>query len=544
MNAWLLLLPILVPLIGALVPLLPVPDFNRDRGPWAVALFTSLATLVISVVLLFTYRWSEGGSQLDFTVGWLPELGLNFALAVDGVSIWLVALTALITPIAVIVSRGQTNGRPQLYYLCLLMLEAALMGTFLASDLLLFYIFFELALVPVFLLIITFGTERRRHAATLYFLYAFAGSMLTLAAILYLGLHHFRETGAWSFALADLQTTAPGLAQIGAGDGGFWTPSHFVLVGLLAGFLVKVPAVPFHGYLPVAHRYAPAHGAVDLAGLVLKLGPFAILKFAIPLCPQAVVDLAPAIGLLAVTGILAAGLVCWRQEHAKELLAYSSVSHMGFVLLGLFALDADGLGSTGAMFYIFSYTISAGALFLMVGMLHQRVGSFRLSDTGGLGKVIPVWTFFAGFFVMASVGLPGLNGFVGEALTMAGAFLSPDAALGPWYAGFAVAGVVIAAIYLLTFFGKLALGPLKLPTDETPADLTPKEIGVLAPLAVLCLVLGLMPAPVLDSMSDTTQSWTAAARQAAVEASAADDTEHPHEHADDHDAIAAVTEAE
>lgn len=524
------LLLILTPLVGAALLLLPIQEFKHERSPWGVAFLASLVSLGLAVAALIQTTTSD--TTIGGSIAWLPSLGVSLALALDGVSVWLVLLVAAIGPVVVLASRGQIKGNPKPYYMFVLLLQAALMGTFVAADLIVFYIFFELTLIPAFFLIAAYGQPKAKAAATTYFIYAFTGSMLSFAAILYLGWWHQQVTGGWSFALADLINTAPQLINrpidLDLGVIAFsTTASHLVLAGLLAGFLVKVPIWPLHHYLPLAHSQAPTHGAIDLAGLVLKLGPFAILKFAVPLCPAAAVDFAPTLGVLAILSILAMGLICWVMNDAKKLLAFSSVSHMGFVVLGLFAFDSEAIGATGAMFYIFAYTLSAGALFLLLGMLYKRVQTYRLDAVSGIAEQMPVWAVFTAFFVMASVGLPGLNGFVGELLTMVGTFNSPQGTLGPVFAGFAVVGVIVAAMYLLRMLGRIAFGDLKLPAGVSKlSDLDAREILVLAPLAVLCLVLGLMPQPVLNSMQDTCQAWTARAHVSADQKAESLKTQH------------------
>jgi NADH-quinone oxidoreductase subunit M len=295
-----------------------------------------------------------------------------------------------------------------------------------------------------------------------------------------------------------------------------------VLGALLAGFAVKVPLFPVHTWLPLAHTEAPTAGSVILAGVLLKLGTYGLLRFALPMCPAAVVQYAWLIGAFAVTGILATALICWVQTDVKKLIAYSSVSHLGFCVLGLFALDADNTGAVGAVMYMVNHGLSTGALFLCIGMIYERFHTREMADMSGLARVIPVWASFTVFFVLASVGLPGLNGFIGEFLTLIGAFLSPANVLGYEFAAVAGIGMILAAIYLLYMVGKIIFGPLKVPSvhndDGTHElkDLNGREILTLLPLAAACLILGLLPNSMLNSLQEPVGQLTYAAKTIAT----------------------------
>lgn len=495
----LLLWMIVAPFIGALALVVPVKELDDRRIIWKAALFTSLVTMAISLTLLFNFDWAQPTAQMRAELPWLPSLGLTFSLAIDGISIWLVLLTTVLMPIVFLAALPQVNERFREFYFWLLILEGALLGTFLARDLFLFYLCFEFTLIPLFFLIGIFGHTQKLRAAKTFFLYTFTGSLLTLVGVLYVAYHHFAVTGAWTMSIDALYETAHMMT--------FFEQS-MVLLAFLAGFGVKVPMWPVHTWLPLAHTEAPTAGSVDLAGLVLKLGPYGLLRFAIPMCPDAVVAFAPYIAGFGIAGIIFAGLVCWVQKDAKKLIAYSSVSHMGFCVLGLFAFDAQNIGAAGSVYYMISHGLSSGALFLCVGMLYDRFHTRNVDQMSGLGRVMPVWGFFMIFFCMASVGLPGLNGFIGEFLTMLGTFLSREGVLGPAFALFAASGVVIAAIYLLYIAGRLVFGPLKTPAlhgyeedeDHHVKDLSYREILTLAPLAALCLIFGIFPNIVLNSL--------------------------------------------
>jgi len=373
---------------------------------------------------------------------------------------------------------------------------------FAARDLVLFYICFEFTLLPMFLLIRVYGSTNRDRASVKFFLYTFTGSLIALAGLVYLVWWVAGRTGAWTLDIGALQEHA---VYMPAGS------QALVLGALLAGFAVKVPLFPVHTWLPLAHTEAPTAGSVILAGVLLKLGTYGIYRFALPMAPAAVVEYAPEIATLAIIGILYAGLICWVQDDVKKLVAYSSVSHLGFCVLGMVALNTSGL--TGGVLYMLSHGFSTGALFLMIGFMYERYHTRDMRRVGGLAAKMPIWATFMVFFALASVGLPGLNGFPSELLCLIGAFQS-DAAwtlghepgaqgitLGPWYAAVAGAGMVVAAMYLLYMVGRMCFGPLREPAGHDhhegdhhlPPDLGAREIVTLLPLAAACLYFGLYP---------------------------------------------------
>ncbi|MHC4977085.1 MAG: complex I subunit 4 family protein [Planctomycetota bacterium] len=458
-----------------------------------------------------------GAFQFATSVPWVESLGISFSLGVDSVALLLILLTVLLGPICVFASFTSINERQKLYYACLLILQAAMTGVFASRDLVVFYLCFEFTLAPMYVLIRQWGSVNRIKASTKFFLYTFTGSILTLAALVYVAwfnttLPDIENTmrGQWSFDIATLESAS----QIMSSGEQMW-----VLAALLAGFAVKVPLFPVHTWLPLAHTEAPTAGSVILAGVLLKLGTYGMYRFALPFTPVAMIEFAPGLAVLSIIGIIYAGLICWAQRDVKKLVAYSSVSHLGFCVLGLCALNMVGVG--GSVMYMINHGLSTGALFLCIGMIYERYHTRNMDEIGGLARRMPVWAFFMVFFTMASVGLPGLNGFVSEFMTMMGAFQAGAAwdgaiggtpgVLGPLFGTLAATGVIVAAIYLLYMVGRVVFGPLREPDDHShhsvlPTDLNFREIAILTPLAVLCVVLGLYPAPVLHSLEAPIQN--------------------------------------
>ncbi|UCD73799.1 MAG: NADH-quinone oxidoreductase subunit M, partial [Phycisphaerales bacterium] len=478
------------------------------RAKWIALLFSTI-TFIVSVIaaVAFGSMWGGGEFGLEWEVPWLSDFGISLSLGTDSVSLLLTLLTTVLMPLCVWGSFTAITDRLKEYYGWMLVLQAAMVGVFIARDLIFFYICFEFTLVPMYFLIALYGGENRAKACIKFFLYTFTGSMITLAGLLYVAWQYAAANDyVWSFAIADLTTFAR--TQLSGGQ------QAWVLLALMAGFAVKVPLFPLHTWLPLAHTEAPTAGSVILAAVLLKLGTYGLYRFVLPMVPMAVVEFTPLIAVISIIGILYAALVCWVQSDIKKLVAYSSVSHLGFCVLGLFALNP--LGAQGSVMYMLNHGLSTGALFFLVGMIYERYHTRDMNMLSGLSKRMPVWAFFMVFFVLSSVGLPGLNGFVGEFLCLIGAFTaSPDAAiypgvLGPWYAAIAALGMIFAAMYLLIMVGKVVFGPLKEPAvheednehggHHLPPDLTIREIAVLTPLAILCVYIGFQPAVVTGAM--------------------------------------------
>jgi len=516
-QATLIPLLVLMPVLSALSLIPPIRKLDKRNVVWGVSLGTSTLSFVLSLILAFAYWGGDDPSKFQGTIDWLPAIGLSFSYGINSISLWLILLTTFLMPLVVLASLIEVTHDYRQFHFWLQVLEAALIGTFISQDLILFYVCFEFTLIPLYFLVGMFGHTHRFRAATMLFLYTFSASVLTLAGAMYVAWFHYQDQGFWSFHLADLYAVAPKMS---------FTEQCWVFAAFLAGFGVKMPLWPVHTWLPLAHTEAPTAGSVDLAGLVLKLGPYGLLILAFPMAPEAAVAFAPWIGVLAVIGIVYAALCCWVQKDAKKLVAYSSVSHMGFCALGLFAFDDQLIGPTGAVAYMINHGLATGALFLCLGMLYDRFHTRQLDAMSGLMKIMPVWASFFVFFVLASVGLPGLNGFVGEFLTLMGTFAS-GSTLGVAYGAVAATGLIFGAIYLLHMVGKIVWGPLKLPqwhdSEEHGVarvhkhDLSWREVGVLTPIAMLCLVLGLYPAPMLDSLQEPIERYVAGPRAVIVE---------------------------
>ncbi|MEM7575974.1 MAG: NADH-quinone oxidoreductase subunit M [Planctomycetota bacterium] len=516
-----LLLPLLVflPLIFAGVLRLPLGLWRCRASTWKVSLGVAAATGLIALLLAATFDYGDAEIQMRGSIPWIPSLGLSFSYGLDAVSLWLVLVSAVVLlPVVVLASWGEKlqvgaseeqPGDFAAFLSWVFVLGAALMGVFVAQDAILFYAFFELTLIPAVFLIARFGGPERVRAAMTYFFFAFTGSVFTLAGLLYVGWVSAEANGVWSFEFDALYAAAATMSP---------TQQGWLLAALLAGFLVKTPMFPLHTWLPAAHEQAPSAGSVDVAALVLKIGPFGILKLAIPLAPVAAVNFAPVIGALACVGVVYAALCAWVQRDAKKLIAYSSISHMGFCLLGLFAFDAGGIGANGAIFYMLAHGLATGGLILCVGIVFDRFGTRDLTRLGGLASVAPGLAFFFVLFAMTSVGLPGLNGFVGEFLTMLGTFQSPTGVLGPAYAAVAATGVVLAAIYLLHLTAKIvwsapgnALSGPEHTTEilKTKGKLQRREFAMLAPLALGCVLLGVFPQLILGPIEQPVAGYVA-----------------------------------
>jgi NADH-quinone oxidoreductase subunit M len=485
------------PLLGVLA-LFFINKEQKDTLRWT-AVVTSLITFAISLWVLASFNPQNGNLQMVINLPWIQVAGLNISyfMGIDGLSILLVLLTTFLTPISILSSWEAVQERVKDFMIFFLLLEVAMVGVFLAQDLFLFFIFWEFTLVPMYFLIGIWGGPRRMYAATKFFLYTMAGSILMLLAIIWLGL----EGGTFSVPELIANLNIPAGAQT------------WLFLAFTAAFAIKVPMWPLHSWLPDAHVEAPTAGSVILAGVLLKMGTYGFLRFNIPLFPQAAITFAPWIALLAVIGIIYGAAVSYAQRDAKKLVAYSSVSHLGFVMLGLFALNAQGI--QGGILQMINHGLSTGALFLLVGMIYDRRHTREMDAYGGLWKVMPVYAVFTLIVTLSSMGLPGLNGFVGEFTILLGAFGS-EAIGSPWFAGFATLGIILAAVYLLFMFQKLFLGPVDKEENRVLLDLNLREIVTIVPLLVFIFWIGLYPRPFFALISPAVEQVVAALQIAAV----------------------------
>jgi NADH-quinone oxidoreductase subunit M len=476
----LILLPVAAAIVIAVIP----SKRAEIHLPLGIAL--SMLPLALAGYLFWVFE-PLPGYQHTVDAVWYEPWGISWSLGVDGISLPMVVLTALLVPIALGASTSIAK-RTKEFVVFILLLEAGMLGAFLALDLFLFFVFFEAILIPMYFIIGIWGGERRIYASIKFFIYTALGSALMLAAIIGLAFSYSAEFGSTSFALADLMEVT-----LDAG-----TERWFFAAFALA-FAIKVPLFPLHTWLPDAHVEAPTAGSVLLAAVLLKLGTYGLLRFNLALFPEASVDAVPIMAAVAVVGIIYGAVVAIVQPDLKKLVAYSSVSHLGFIVLGTFALTSGGL--QGAVIQNVNHGLTTGALFLLVGMLYDRRHTKAIADFGGLQKVMPVYAGFFLFMTFASIGLPGLNGFVGEFLVLVGSYATL-----PVFAIIASFGVVLAAIYLLWAYERVFTGVPDREENLALNDLSTREVGLLAPLAILVLVIGLFPSILLDKIGPSTEA--------------------------------------
>jgi NADH-quinone oxidoreductase subunit M len=468
-----------LPLVGAVVAAILPRGEGAQQKAWAFVV--SFVTFLVSLGLWFGFDPSRGAPEFQFetSVPWIASLGIGFHVGLDGVALLLVMLTTALTPIVVLASWNAVQDRVKEFFIALLFLETAMVGTFAALDLVLFYVFYEAILIPMYLLIGIWGSSNRVYATVKFFVYTFAASVLMLVAILYVYVNAGRTFDYVTVRNALQVSPATGALLFGA----------FALA-----FAVKVPMFPVHTWLPDAHTEAPTAGSVILAGVLLKMGTFGFFRYAMPLFPEAALRYRGIIAGLAVFGIAYGALMSLVQKDMKRLVAYSSVSHLGFVMLGMMAITAEGL--TGSVVQMLNHGVSTGGLFLLVGMLYERRHTRLISEYGGLAKQVPwIATVFL-VVTFSSVGLPGTNGFVGEFLILSGTWLSRLQAPG-WYAALGATGVVLGAVYMLVLVQKVFFGKITNPENRHLPDLSLREAFVMAPILLLIVGMGLAPQPFL-----------------------------------------------
>src|SRR5882724_3551893 len=500
--AWITLLPIAG---AALVMLIPREEEAIHRG---LGFGTALITFLVSLLILGDFDAAQAGFQLQVDKAWIEPLGIRFHLGVDGISLWLVLLTTFLMPLTLLSPQaiGIRNIRVREFIVAMLLLEAGMIGAFVALDMFVFYVFWELMLIPMYFIIGIWGGERRLYASIKFVIYTLIGSLLMLVAILYVYVQYHAVTGSYSFDYVTLsRLTLPQLPQL------------LCFCAFALAFAIKVPIFPLHTWLPDAHVEAPTGGSVILAGVMLKFGTYGFLRFAWPMFPYAAAQMAVPISILAVIGIIFGALMAYVQDDAKKLVAYSSVSHLGFVVLGIVTLTEAGV--QGAIYQMLAHGISTGGLFLGVGWLYDRRHSRKLADFGGLWAKTPVFAACFLVIVLASVGLPGLCGFIGEFLVLLGTFTAYKSwmlmGLGRYLMGpkilaiLSASAVILSAMYLLTMFQKLMFGKLDKPENKAASfrDIHGREVWVFGIVIVTALVMGIWPKPILDRSEKSVQAF-------------------------------------
>jgi len=495
---------LLAPIVGVIINFIASGLFKRgDEFIRVATLVSTLVTFGFAVLMLNEFDSSKDGYQMEHIAEWIPTAGIWYHLGVDGISIWLVLLSTIIMPIAILASWTSVNERVFLFHQFLLLLQTAMIGVFVSLDMFLFYVFWEVSLVPMYFMIGLWGSPgdqnffgrqvaSRVYAAVKFFIYTMTGSILMLLAILWLG----SEAGTFSVPVVSEMLRTGDISMT-------ITTERLLFLGFFIAFAIKVPIFPLHSWLPDAHVQAPTAGSIILAGVLLKLGTYGIIRFNLDLFPNATIDFAPYISALAVIGIIYGAWVCFAQTNVKKLVAYSSISHLGFVILGIFALNPQGV--SGSILQMVNHGISTGGLFLIVGMLYERRHTKEMSAYGGIWKAMPVMTGFALVMSLSSMGLPGLNGFVGEFTILLGAAGSDYLSI--WFTAIATVGIILAAVYILYMYNNVFMGPLDKEENKALEDITWSknwyEITALTVLTFFVFFIGIYPAPFFELMDNS-----------------------------------------
>jgi NADH-quinone oxidoreductase subunit M len=477
----LLSIVLFTPLAGALL-LLFVNRRHEDAIRWTANAF-ALAGFVVSVPLWFWFDPQAPGWQFVERAEWIPSIGASYFLGVDGFAVLLILLTTLLGFIAVLSSWTAITERVKEYYIFLLVLQTGMLGAFMSLDFLLFFLFWEVMLVPMYFLIGIWGSDRRLYSAIKFFLYTLVGSVVMLLGILALYFHNYTATGVYTFDVTVFHQLAVPF------DLQWW-----VFLAFFLGFAIKVPMFPFHTWLPDAHTDAPTAGSVILAGILLKMGTYGFIRFSLPILPEASRHFVPMMAWLSIIGIVYGALVAMAQHDWKRLIAYSSVSHLALVMLGMFALTPVGI--MGSIVQQINHGISTGALFLIVGIVYERRHTRMIAEYGGLSKVMPVYAAVFMIMTMSSIGLPALNGFIGEILILQGVFV-----VNKMWAAVAASGIVLGAAYMLWLYQRTMFGKVENPKNEHLKDLNLREFATFAPLIILAVWIGLYPAPFLNRLT-------------------------------------------
>jgi NADH-quinone oxidoreductase subunit M len=488
------------PLVGAIL-LLFMPKENTNAIRWVANLFGMLG-FAVSLPLVPWFWALKERNGFQFVEGtpnnWIPSIGAGYVLGIDGISFLLIMLTTLLGAISILSSWEAIQDRCKEYYAWFLVLQTGMLGVFMANDFFLFFVFWEAMLVPMYLLIGIWGGPRKLYAAIKFFLYTLFGSVLMLLGIIFLYFHHHTLTGVYTFSLTELYATAPKIA----GPAAVWLFFAFFL-----GFAIKVPMFPFHTWLPDAHVEAPTAGSVILAGVLLKMGTYGFLRFSLPFFPG--VAMTPRVRTLVITlsliGIIYGALVSLVQKDMKKLVAYSSVSHLGFCTLGIFAMSP--LGLSGSVIQQINHGISTGALFLIVGILYERRHTREISEYGGISNIMPVYATISLIMFMSSLGLPLLNGFIGEFSILQGTFMENK-----YWAAWAAPGVILAAAYLLWLYQRVFFGKNENPKNALLKDLSAREMATFVPLVILAFAIGLYPKPLFQILATPVNNLVATIR--------------------------------
>jgi NADH-quinone oxidoreductase subunit M len=486
-----------VPLAGAI--LLLFVGRERIRVIRNLAFVFSLASFAVSLRLPFSYDQATAAVQFVEQVPWIQSIGVTYFFGLDGISLWLVMLTTFLSPIAVLCSYESIKHRAKEYYIFLLILETGMLGVFVSLDFFLFYVFWEVMLVPMYFLIGVWGSDRRLYSAIKFFLYTLFGSVVMLLGILAIYFYGGARLGHATFNVLELMKVAYPHTPVINILGVALSFQDLVWLAFALSFAIKVPMFPFHTWLPDAHTDAPTAGSVILAGVLLKMGTYGFLRFNLPMFPEASRHFVPLVFVLSIIAIIYGAMVCMVQPDMKRLIAYSSVSHMGFVMLGMFAFNTQGV--QGSLLQMVNHGLSTGGLFLIVGLIYDRRHTRLISELGGLSRQMPIYATLFAIIMLASMGLPGLNGFIGEFLILIGAFQ-----VRWWWGAFAVTGVILGAAYMLWLYQRTMFGEITKDENKALPDLDGREIATLVPIIAFCFWIGLYPAPFLKAMEVSVQN--------------------------------------
>ncbi|MCH8941842.1 MAG: NADH-quinone oxidoreductase subunit M [Bacteroidetes bacterium] len=480
-----------IPVLGAILLLF----FNKKNENLIryFGLTVSVIVFILSLILYFNFNVENGDFQFLYKFKWISNLNISFFVGLDGMSMLLLLLTTFITPLTLISSWSSIKKNVKEFTFFMLLLETGIIGVFISLDLFLFYIFWELMLIPMYFIIGIWGGKKRIYASIKFFIYTMAGSLLMLVAIIWLAIYASTSLGHLSTDIIELYKVGPAIPE---------SIQLYMFLAFALSFAIKIPLFPFHTWLPDAHTEAPTAGSVILAAVLLKMGTYGLIRFNLPLFPQASIYFAPFISVLAVIGIIYGALVAMVQKDMKRLVAYSSVAHLGFVVLGIFAMTTESL--QGAIIQMVNHGLSTGALFLLVGIIYERTHTREISDYGGIAKIVPIFSFALLFASLSSIGLPGLNGFVGEFLILLGSFKSP--VLNSWiYTVFATSGIIFAAIYMLWMYQRIVFGKVTNPALEGLKDMNKREMFVLTPIFIFIVWIGIYPSTFLNVSQKSTQ---------------------------------------